>query len=391
MLSLPLLLPQPDILPGRLNLRPRSPSPPQHGRHNQQGHRQHHQQSRRDEEKRNANPRTNPLALLVADEAAIQARKHAIRNFGSYWIRPPGIPKTLQAMNEEAADLAEHEEMMRQEQGLRDMQAQQQAEEARARAEAGEEEGEGEEERDLDEDIPDADADVEEESEEEEEEEEESGLGGEVTSFNEESIVEGSRVMDEQQARRFAEREEAELTGAARDEEDLGIEMERDLDDSVPEAGSYQHTDTEVEDSTSDGDLDDDDSPLGDSVGAAARQQRQLQQAQQQQQQIPSSSARRPGTRSSVRSQFTQSNHHQQPQRGRLPFEALDHATITPANGSGNVSMQDRLRAAPSLDASLTRSPGSLNLSSSMVESSFVSSSPVMQRGARGRGGRREG
>jgi hypothetical protein len=33
----------------------------------------------------------------------------------------------------------------------------------------------------------------------------------------------------------------------AQDEFDLGIE--RDLDDSVPEAGSYQHTDSELEDS----------------------------------------------------------------------------------------------------------------------------------------------
>ncbi|KAG9714025.1 hypothetical protein KCU73_g16335, partial [Aureobasidium melanogenum] len=40
------------------------------------------------------------------------------------------------------------------------------------------------------------------------------------------------------------------LTGVAQDELDLGIE--RDLDDSVPEAGSYQHTDSELEDSDSD-------------------------------------------------------------------------------------------------------------------------------------------
>ncbi|KAI7645456.1 asparaginase-domain-containing protein [Hortaea werneckii] len=46
--------------------------------------------------------------------------------------------------------------------------------------------------------------------------------------------------------------EEAELTGAARDEEALGIvhEEERDLDDSIPEAGAYEHTDTELEDSS---------------------------------------------------------------------------------------------------------------------------------------------
>ncbi len=284
-------------------------------------------------------------------------------------------------MNEEMAELAEQEELMRQEQNMRDLQARQQAEEARANAEAGGEEEEGE--RNLDDEIPDADGDGEEGSDEEEDEgsEKEGDGQGEVT-FNEESMVEGSRVMDEQQLqRRDALREEAELTGAARDEEDLGVEMERDLDDSVPEAGSYQHTDTEVEDSTSDDAGDDDDSPLRDSFAASARRPAQPQQAQQQAPPAPSSSARRQNLRSSTRSQA------QQPQRGQLPFGAADNAT-TPANSGGNASMQDGFRAAAGPDASLARSPGSLNLSSSIIESSFVSSSPVMQRGGRGRGRR---
>ena len=62
--------------------------------------------------------------------------------------------------------------------------------------------------------------------------------------------MEGSHVSGNDE--HYAVMEEAELTGAARDEEDLGIEHERDLDDSVPEAGSYQHTDTYVEDRTDD-------------------------------------------------------------------------------------------------------------------------------------------
>lgn len=158
-----------------------------------------------------------------------------------------------------------------------DMQARQEAEEARARAAEGENEGADEEERDLDEDVPDADEEQEEEEEEEddedmtdsdeeeeeddEEEEEEVEQSGIVphaddTSFmvgEEESLLENSFLPvvneDEQRQRLTQERyqhlQEAELTGIAQDEEDLGIE--RDLDDSVPEAGSYQHTDSELE------------------------------------------------------------------------------------------------------------------------------------------------
>lgn len=253
-------------------------------------------------------------------------------------------------MTEEAAELAEQEEMLRQEQGLRDLQAQQEVEEARRRAaevvEAGEE---AEEERDLDDEIPDADA--------------ESAGEAEVT-FNEDSMMEGSRLDDEQdmEQREYAALEEAELTGAARDEENLGIEPERNLDDSVQEAGSYQHTDTEVEDSTSD----EDSSLLQDSIAGMSQRQQ-------------ASSARRPNTRSSNRSQRSQRLSASQSRR-RLPYE------VAGSGHAGEGSLHERMRAAVG-DAGLARSPGSLNLSSSLLESSFVESSPVTQRGARGRGG----
>ena len=242
-------------------------------------------------------------------------------------------------MTEEAAELAEQEQALRQEQGLRDMQAQQQLEEARLRAaEVGEEGEEGEAERDLDAEIPDAeDADAEDEE-----------AAADVT-FNSESMVEGSRLQVEQE-----QMEEAELTGAARDEADLGVEreelMERDLDDSVPEAGSYQHTDTEVEDSTSESELDDS---------------------------FAAQSARR----------STRSTTQHRPQTGMLSISTPSPA---PALQGG---LQERIRAQTGAaeggggDAGLARSPGSLNLSSSLLESSFVGSSPVMQRAGRGRGG----
>jgi len=332
MLSLPLLPPQQENLTSPF--RPLADyDPPTANQAPTQQTRQ--QQQRRDEERKAHNARS-PLALLAADEAAITQRKAAIRNFGAYWIRPPGITKTLQAMNEEEAERLEQEELARQERGLLDMQAQQQLEEARERAgEAAaeaDEAAEAGEDRDLDDEIPEAEATAD-------------------MSFNEDSMVEGSSQLveqvdeqedddEEEEEEQYAEMEEAELTGAVRDEEDLGIEPEeRDLDDSVPEAGSYQHTDTEVEDSDSE-------SELQDSFAAAA----------------PSTTQRSGRAR---------------------PAHPLQ------VQGQGAGGLQGRLRAAEALP----RSPGTLNLSSSLLESSFVGSSPILQRGpgGRGRGARRRG
>lgn len=342
MLSLPLLPPQEDPSPFlRTQFRPRADSPPSasinqnnpHAHHRQPNHRQ------RDEAERKAHHARSPLALLAADEAAIAQRKAAIRNFGAYWIRPPGVTKTLQAMSEEEAERLEQEEMARQERGLLDLQAQQQLQEARERAteaavEADDAAAAGEE-RDLDDDIP---------------------VAGEATadlSFNEESMMEGSSQLvvhegadDDQDAEDGVdyalEMEEAGLTGAARDEEELGMDHDRDLDDSVPEAGSYQHTDTEVEDSDSE-------SELQDSFAVQ-------------------SARRSVGT--------MQSNN---------PLQS---------SVQGMPGLQARMRAQVGAADALTRSPGSLHLSSSLLESSFVGDSPVLQRnayGGRGRGAVRRG
>lgn len=179
---------------------------------------------------------------------------------------------------------------------MMDMQAQQEVEEARNRAAAAEEGGEeaeveGEEERDLDEEIPYADGEEEEEEEEEEEDEDlsdsdeeededEEELRSELQSemlehsqlqhseipvaeditFNEDSMFAENSLLEIDEETREQERydrlQEAELTGVAQDQLDLGVE--RDLDDSVPEAGSYQHTDSELDDSDEDSDEDED-------------------------------------------------------------------------------------------------------------------------------------
>lgn len=269
-------------------------------------------------------------------------------------------------MREEVAEMEEQEELARQEQGLRDLRARQEVEEVRARAAQG---GDGavtaggqDVERDLDDEIPDADAvgaghgdeDVDLDADVEE---------AEDLTFNEDSIVDGSHILhqrhnDHAQDDYAAAQEEAELTGAARDEEDLGIEheVERDLDDSVPEAGSYQHTDTELEDSSS---QEEDSSALRDSfAGQSARR-----------------ASRHPNVQSS----------------GFTPLPVNAGATASAFQGG----LQERITAQTAASTrgvaaveALPRSPRNWDLSSSLLESSFVGSSPVAQRG---RGGRRRG
>ena len=83
--------------------------------------------------------------------------------------------------------------------------------------------------------------------------------------FNEESMFADTSIaaLDEEsrEQERYRHLQEAELTGVAQDEFDLGIE--RDLDDSVPEAGSYQHTDSELEDSDEDSDEEEEEEQSG--------------------------------------------------------------------------------------------------------------------------------
>jgi hypothetical protein len=146
---------------------------------------------------------------------------------------------------DEDQERAEQAEMARREAQMLEMAAAAEADMA-GNADGEQEE---EEERDLDADVP--------EAEEEADDSDEEASGVDIT-FNEESLMEGS-VDGDGDGREELEMEEAELMGRLQDERDLGLE--RDLDDSVPEAGSYQHTDTEVEDESSD-EIDSDDEPM---------------------------------------------------------------------------------------------------------------------------------
>jgi hypothetical protein len=140
---------------------------------------------------------------------------------------------------DEAAEREDQEILARREQVLADLAAAQEADELAAQREAAAEEGE--EERDLDDEVPEAEAeDSEDEIGSESGSEGVERTEGEMT-FNEDSFIEGSMVQAD--VEQMLEMEEAEMAGVLQDE--------RDLDDDVPEAGSYQHTDTELEDESS--------------------------------------------------------------------------------------------------------------------------------------------
>ncbi|KAJ6787247.1 hypothetical protein PWT90_06825 [Aphanocladium album] len=99
------------------------------------------------------------LARLAADEAHMQRRRVSVQNYGSTWLKPPGIPKTLHQMREEKREQEEHQEAMRREQLAQEL-AEAEAEAAAAAGEDGEEAMDDVQldgAQDLDEEIPDAD------------------------------------------------------------------------------------------------------------------------------------------------------------------------------------------------------------------------------------------
>jgi len=176
-----------------------------------------------------------------------------VQRFGAGWIRPPGVAKTLQAITDEELEKQEQEHMARREQVMLDLAAAQQeaanAEERQQREEL-EENAEMEEERDLDDEVPEAEASASESSASDVSSDDEGSVSDtedltreqESIPFNEDSFIEGSMVEAEVSA--MLEHEEAEMAGVLQDE--------RDLDDDIPEAGSYEHTDSELEESSDD-------------------------------------------------------------------------------------------------------------------------------------------
>ncbi|KKY38119.1 hypothetical protein UCDDA912_g01877 [Diaporthe ampelina] len=262
-------------------------------------HGQHHSGHGRDH--RRALVERTLLARLRLDEQIMERRRQNVTNFGSAWLKPPGVPKTLFQMREERREAEEHAEAMRREQELAAQLA-----EAEADAEGVEDlddehmaDGAGEE-PDLDDEIPEAegfgfdgDDSGEEESapeDEDEDDEDETDEEGEGTENNAGQVLVSPAERRDMQATEDRVREvmalgqegggltiiandavDAEDRAQMLEEDDLihnyhqdsgsrgggdgmDMDMDADLDDDIPEAdGRYEHTDSEAEISDEDG------------------------------------------------------------------------------------------------------------------------------------------
>ncbi|KAI1136653.1 Apc15p protein-domain-containing protein [Hypoxylon sp. FL0543] len=240
----------------------------------------------------------SPLARLRADEQNMDRRRQNVTNFGSTWLKPPGIPKTLHQLREERREAEEHQEALRREQLAQELA------EAEAAGAGGVDallDAQGDDgvmddvqldgARDLDEDIPEAedadfglgsvDEDEDDDEEDDDDDDEEEGDADDPEQRAErtqqqlmaqrmrqaddafrESMARGresgnyygvdDEVDDEDQAQMI---EEDDLVGHG-DGGDMG--MDADLDDDIPEAEDegYEHTDSEAEVSSSSSDDD---------------------------------------------------------------------------------------------------------------------------------------
>lgn len=181
-----------------------SPSPPTLGHHHHDGgaphHHNHNHPSRdpRDRNHRRALVERTALAHLRHDEQVMDRRRENVAGYGSAWLKPAGVPKTLFQLREERRELEEQAEAHRREALLQAQLAE--AEGAAAAGVDGDGGGggggadgmtmladedddlmgagaeEGEEVQDLDDEIPEAEGfgfDGEESDEEEEEEDDE--------------------------------------------------------------------------------------------------------------------------------------------------------------------------------------------------------------------------
>ncbi|KAK8107703.1 uncharacterized protein PG998_009716 [Apiospora kogelbergensis] len=236
----------------------------------------------------------SPLARLRADEQLLDRRLHNISNFGSTWLKPPGIAKTLHQMREERREQEEHQEALRREQLAQELA---EAEAAEAGPSDGVPEDQGQDgmddvqldgAHDLDEDIPEAeDADfglsVDDEDEDDDDEDDEDEEDDDDDDTEEDPDQRAARAQQVLMAQRMQQAANPFHGNAANnsqgnsfyggedevddedqahmiEEEDLDgdtaeMDMEADLDDDIPDAESgmgYEHTDTDASVSSSD-------------------------------------------------------------------------------------------------------------------------------------------
>lgn len=191
----------------------------------------------------------------------MERRKQNVQNYGSSWMKPPGVFRSLHQMREEQRELEEHQEAMRREQLAQEL----------AEAEAAEDlmiDDELEQARDLDDDVPEADdlQSAADDSEDELESDEdaprivaqrvsEEGYRNAIIRGDDFGAEGGLDPSEEDRSQMFEEEDVAhDDTLNMNADLDMDVDMDGDLDGSVPEGeiSGYEHTDTEDELTSSD-------------------------------------------------------------------------------------------------------------------------------------------
>jgi hypothetical protein len=220
----------------------------------------------------------------------MERRKQNVQNYGSSWIKPPGVFKSLHQLREEKREMEEHQEALRREQLAQEL-AEAEAEAANDLMQGETADGEIDEARDLDDDIPEADVtgigaddsedeiddpNDEDEVEDDDDDDDDDGVPRGVLAqrLPEDIFREALARREESRDRTFGDDgasitdvddqsqilQEEDLVHEPLDEADQDIDMSMnmgaDLDDDIPEAetGGYEHTDTEEELSSSEED-----------------------------------------------------------------------------------------------------------------------------------------
>lgn len=190
---------------------------------------------------------TPPLPQLAHDELILQHRKSHIRSFGSRWLLPPGVSKTLQGLADERTERAETEAAAAAQEAQAHAQAQQDMMEMqREGEEGGEVEGEEEEEMGMGEDLDREVVDMDE------------AVGSDELDSNEEGDDEAEEAQWADspsslplQSSYGAANPPLPPNGLGTDIDLMGVDLDGDIPSAAEDEGSYQHTDTDVEDESS--------------------------------------------------------------------------------------------------------------------------------------------
>lgn len=197
----------------------------------------------------------------------MERRKQNVQNYGSSWIKPPGVVKSLHQLREEKRELEEHQEALRREQLAQEL-AEAEAADELLQGEGGD--GEMEEARDLDDDIPEADITGQDpgESGSEDDLDADESAGATMAQripddMYRDALVRGSEghshgygsegglASDDEDGSQMLQEDDLVHEQGLDDNVDLDMDMDMDadLDSGVPESaiGGYEHTDTEDE------------------------------------------------------------------------------------------------------------------------------------------------